>query len=830
MSVTDAPYPDAAAHLRDELRLLDARLRRRLVATGEAEADGVAGHGATNEAGSPGERSVAAEASTDGPGERNGAGQIGPTDSVGTTDAAGLDEPLDADTRSERAGPDPDDECRRLRSVIDRRVAASRRSGVDLPLPTLASRFGLTTTGRDALVVGAAAALDPDYGSLFGYLQDGLVRRPTVGLVVDLLAGADGDRPAVRELFARDAPLRGGRLVGLADDSSIPRLDRPVVVDERIADHLRGVDTLPTALADCCAATTPTGRIDDLPVDDVVRDRIGRLGAGAWDESESGSALVHLSGPPGVGTERAVAAICAEAGVGRLLTYDAGGLVPTGGDGDERRLVAVERAGLLVRESRLRDCPVHLSGVETLLGAGDSGGTDGRTGGRGGSNAASETAGGGSRGRRDRSVALLAAVIEALDDADGPVFTSGTTDLPPAVRTRPTRHAVASCAMPTPGFEGRRRQWRTVPDLPSTVDPDTLAATFRLTAGGIDEAVALARTYLEVDPAESVERGADTAGRTDDGRLTRESVYAGCRAVTAAALGDNATKVEPTAGWDDIVLLPEPARKLRAVGDRIGDDGRVYDDWGFAVRYGRGGGTAVLFTGPSGTGKTMAAEVLARESGRDLYRVDLSSVVSKYVGETEKRLGAVFDGAAGSSAILLFDEADALFGKRSQVSDAHDRYANVETNYLLQRIEAHDGVVLLTSNFPENIDDAFRRRLHLTVSFPRPDDEARETIWRRVFPPATPVGALDYPFLASFELTGGDVKNAALTAAFLAAREEREGAGDDREDAHADGAGEDAPGRVEMRHVVPAVRDELRKTGSLVDPDAFGDYWELMAG
>jgi SpoVK/Ycf46/Vps4 family AAA+-type ATPase len=203
----------------------------------------------------------------------------------------------------------------------------------------------------------------------------------------------------------------------------------------------------------------------------------------------------------------------------------------------------------------------------------------------------------------------------------------------------------------------------------------------------------------------------------------------------------------------------------------------------------------------------MAAEVVARATGLDLYKIDLSSVVSKYIGETEKNLGRIFDEAEDTDAVLFFDEADALFGKRSEVKDSHDRYANIEVNYLLQRVEEHDGTVILTTNFKQNVDDAFLRRIHLSVDFPRPDRDAREAIWRIVFPEATPVEELDYAFLSELEVTGGNIRNVALTAAFLAAE---------------DGT------PVGMAHVVRAVRREFQKAGKLIRPEEFGRYRTLL--
>jgi SpoVK/Ycf46/Vps4 family AAA+-type ATPase len=217
---------------------------------------------------------------------------------------------------------------------------------------------------------------------------------------------------------------------------------------------------------------------------------------------------------------------------------------------------------------------------------------------------------------------------------------------------------------------------------------------------------------------------------------------------------------------------------------------RVYEAWGFAAKSARGLGISALFSGPSGTGKTMAAEVLAQELDLDLYRIDLSSVVSKYIGETEKNLRRVFDAAEMGGAILLFDEADALFGKRSEVKDSHDRYANIEVSYLLQRMEAYRGLAILTTNLKNALDPAFLRRIRFVLQFPFPDAEQRGQIWKRIFPADTPTLALDMTKLAHLNVAGGNIRNIALNAAFLAA---------------------DAGEPVQMQHLLHAARSEYAK-------------------
>jgi hypothetical protein len=242
-----------------------------------------------------------------------------------------------------------------------------------------------------------------------------------------------------------------------------------------------------------------------------------------------------------------------------------------------------------------------------------------------------------------------------------------------------------------------------------------------------------------------------------------------CRTTARRRLDDLAQRIDPVARWDDLVLPPTQLQTLRDIAAQVRQRSRVYETWGFASKGNRGLGISALFAGVSGTGKTMAAEVLAGDLRLDLYRIDLSQVVNKYVGETEKNLRRVFDGAEAGSAILLFDEADALFGKRSEVKDSHDRYANIEISYLLQRMEAYRGLAILTTNLKNVLDTAFSRRLRFIVQFSFPDAEQRAEIWRRIFPVQMPVDALDVEKLARLNVTGGHIRNIALHAAFLAA-------------------------------------------------------------
>ncbi|KQM82332.1 ATP-binding protein [Agromyces sp. Leaf222] len=331
-------------------------------------------------------------------------------------------------------------------------------------------------------------------------------------------------------------------------------------------------------------------------------------------------------------------------------------------------------------------------------------------------------------------------------------------------------------------------------------------------AEGLDVAAATAQFRLRPEQVLRASATARTqASLSVTGEVTTADLATGARAENASALDRLARRVTPRVGWVDLVLPPITLDALQEIEVRARHREQVLGDWGMRPGGGRGHGVVGLFAGDSGTGKTMSAEVVAGELGLDLYVIDLSSVVDKYIGETEKNLERIFVAAAGTNAVLLFDEADAVFGKRSDVKDSHDRYANVESAYLLQRMETFDGLAILATNLRANIDEAFTRRLDVIVDFPMPDAAHRTRLWDRSLGSRLRRGDdLDLVFLGdAFELAGGGIRSAAVTAAYLAA-------GDD--------------GIVRMRHLVIAVHREYRKLGRLVVEREFGPYWPVVAG
>lgn len=323
---------------------------------------------------------------------------------------------------------------------------------------------------------------------------------------------------------------------------------------------------------------------------------------------------------------------------------------------------------------------------------------------------------------------------------------------------------------------------------------DALSAKFQFSPGVIKEAIKEAQIMAEY---------------TKEGQISEDMLYKACRKQLVNQLKDLAHPVEVRYEWGDLVLAQKQKDQLRAACDQIEYQHLIYDTWGFAKKIAYGKGVSMLFYGPPGTGKTMAAQVIANELHLELYKVDSSAVTSKYIGETQKNLNAVFEGVKKSQSILFFDEADALFGKRSEVKEANDKYANAETAYLLQKMEEHEGVVILATNLMQNFDEAFKRRIKFIIEIPFPNKEERLAMWKKVFPKEAPVGAdVDYEYLAQqFELSGSSIKNIAVSAAFLAGAKEKE---------------------INMVHILSSLLEEVQKAGKHIGREDLGEYYYLL--
>jgi hypothetical protein len=380
--------------------------------------------------------------------------------------------------------------------------------------------------------------------------------------------------------------------------------------------------------------------------------------------------------------------------------------------------------------------------------------------------------------------------VRALAELGVPLVLTGHRHWEPSW----SRRVPITVTAPAPDSAERARLWRAHLDgrVAAGLDPADATTQFRLTPEQVADAAATAvgqarLTGMPVD-ADGLRRGA--------------------RSRNGAGLERRARRIEPAVSWSDLVLPPAAFEGLQDLALRVRHRDLVLTDWGMRPGGGRGRGVTALFAGDSGTGKTMSAEVIAGHLGLDLYVIDLATVVDKYVGETEKNLERVFSEADGVNGVLLFDEADAIFGKRSEVRDAHDRYANIEVAYLLQRMETFDGLAILTTNLRANLDDAFTRRLDAIVDFPMPDEDQRRLLWERCLGGTVPLAPdVDLDFCArQFELAGGHIRSITVTAAYLAA-----------------GRG----GRVGMADLMAATQREYRKLGRLLVRAEFGNWLDV---
>ncbi|MFL6125883.1 ATP-binding protein, partial [Actinophytocola sp.] len=628
----------------------------------------------------------------------------------------------------------------------------------DSRLGTLARRFGLSPLDVEFLLVALAPDVDTRFERLYGYLNDDVTRRrATVGLALEL-CGEPAAGPA-RFRLAANGPLMVGGLLEVREPQ-LPALSRVLQVPDRVVAHLLDDDTPDSAATEIARVTTAA-----CPRENEFATRLGAFLTNLFPQSRPAPKRPVSREPPELSVSRGTM----EPGAGGR-PLDSTPVYLRGADAGLEAVAALAEAGrealvvdvvaladlddppvdAVVREARLRGAGIVLGPLEALP------------------------------PQRARLLRRFAA-------ADVPVVFHGQQFWDP----RWTDAVTVTVPPLDPGRRSARWATALTGATGAPPAPDLLAALagFRLGVAEVDRAVAVAVRLAALNRQP----------------VTLTHVRAGVRAQNGAGLDRLARRIVPSVGWPDLVLPDPTRRQLTELVRRARYRERVLGEWRMRPGGGRGRGVVALFAGESGTGKTMSAEVVAAELGMDLYVVDLSTVVDKYVGETEKNLERIFTEAAGVHGVLLFDEADAVFGKRSEVKDAHDRYANVESAYLLQRMESFDGIAVLTTNLRSNVDQAFTRRIDVIADFPVPDAEQRLALWDRCLGTAMPrADDLDLSFCADrFELAGGSIRACAVTAAYLSAAADRP---------------------VTMADVVDAVRQEYRKLGRLVLASEFGPW------
>jgi hypothetical protein len=616
-------------------------------------------------------------------------------------------------------------------AALARSAAALADAGSPPAIDVLAARFGLAPLERDVLLLCLAPQIEPGFERLYAYLQDDVTRAyPTGHLAAALLAPPDDPAAvhAVLDRLAPDAPLRRYRLVTLAGGDELSPASRPLVLDDRVGDYLRGMNR-----PDLDVPLEPRP-LDALPLSHDHELLVGQLGRWAAAEVSAGRwPALNLLGTPEVGADAVAVALSERLGLA-LRRLDLEALPPVGA---ERR----DALRLIEREAALLRLAVYAEGREGAA-----------------------------------AVSQLGALTIVSSEEPVELAPDGI-----AVRIPPVR-AEDQSAMWIAAFGGAEA-------APAGIE--RVVQQFDLGPRDIAGAAAAARARARLRD------GSETA------RPEFDDVWQACRDRVGRRLDDLAQRIEPSSRWEDLVVPAELDRGLRELCSHVEQRAVVFGEWGFGQRITRGRGVAALFAGPSGTGKTMAAEVLAGYLQLELYRIDLAGVVSKYIGETEKNLRRIFDAAERSGAVLLFDEADALFGRRTDVKDSHDRYANIEVNYLLQRMEDYRGLAILATNRKAALDQAFLRRLRFVLDFPFPEVESRRAIWERALPPEAPRDDLDLDALSQLQIPGASIRSIALNAAFLAATE-------------------GTP--IGTRHVRHAAQREYAKLDKLMTAAEFGGY------
>jgi len=640
-------------------------------------------------------------------------------------------------------------QAEQIRTEINRKAEKTLKQGMELPLNELAKRFGLSDFELQFLVICLAPQIDARYEKLYAYVQDNIARKfPSVDLILSLLGHNAAERLHLLPYFQRSSPLLHYGLLEYQEDSTGTSAAQHFLrADGRIVHYLLGIQAPDHRLRPYLRFLPPISW-QAVVIEDQFQKRLQTLFRDIISDQNRLRPTLCLHGRNGVGKKTIAQALCSEAGIA-LAAVDIQKL-------QRKPEKFSENLRLILREGILQPCAIYFE----LPNASDHNGQD-----------------------ADTYLSDLA--LEIMDLGWLVIF--GSEHPPPGLLSDMLN--IIETEIPSPNYQAQKNIWKlhlngqlSKKELSNL---DLLTASFDLTGGQIARAVRQAEQQARI--LHSAKR-----------KLTLAELIKASRQQSQTTLEKLALKMEPHYTWEDIVLPEDALAQLREICQWVTHRNKVLGEWGFEKKLSQGKGINVLFAGPTGTGKTMAAEIIASELRVDLYKIDLSGVVSKYIGETEKNLDRIFTAAEHANAILFFDEADALFGKRSEVRDSHDRYANIEISYLLQKMEQYEGITILATNLRQNLDEAFTRRLAFTVHFPFPDAQNRFDIWKKIWPKQTPLAKdIEFENLANgYKFSGGNIKNIALAAAFLAAENNSE---------------------VNMMTIHKALKREYQKMGKLVE-------------
>ena len=686
---------------------------------------------------------------------------------------------------------------------IAENAAKSAKRGMFLPFERILSVFQPSDFEFHCLCLTLAGELDKRFERIYGILQgDLLSTNPCVDFLTRTYANDECQYLALLSGFANPDPAMS-YIFELTSSPAVLLSSQEVRLNRRILRYLLGdtapdakfcrqlgvqyhsmLTDLPKLLLDqdvqiklkrlCHPDATPGSKTgssmscsDSTPASESASDSMPVPASASESNSDptpasASASYIHLHGPRGSGKKLHVKLFSQFCQKGSLFL-------------DLSRLKQVtDENGMdiftaIFREVTLQQCTVCLTNAEELL--------------RPGTGEHAESA-----------EKWLLALLDSLKNITAYIFLTSETHLKLS-GLFPEIHFLTIPLIPLSGTQ-RVLLWNKLAadhNLSKKIDLTSVAEKFTFTIGVIENALIDAKNHAELE---------------NSGKMTDRILLDACRKQLVHELEKHAQHVPAVFGWDDLILPSEQKGLLRQAVDRVRYRSVVLEKWGFEQKLPYGKSLTMIFKGPPGTGKTMAAQVLAMELGLDLFKVDQSCIVSKYIGETEQNLRIVFDEAQKSHCILFFDEADALFGKRTEVRDSHDRNANMEVSFLLQKLEDYDGIVILSTNFIQNVDEAFKRRIKLIINFPMPDAANRLKLWTSMVPKETPIDDVDFEFFAQqFELSGSTIKNVLLSAAYMAAA---------------------AAQPLSMKHLVVALSQEQKKLGRVIINNDFGDYAYLL--
>lgn len=652
------------------------------------------------------------------------------------------------------------DHCENMqerKQEIDKSAKESKRQSIELRLMRLKEAFNLSDQDVDVLLISLLSEVDTRYEKIYAYLHDDMSKKQmSVGLLLSLLSEGLAPSMRLRERLNARSPLILNMLVEINNESvssAAMSLASTVSINKRIADYLFDFDEIDYMLEGIVKKYSHDIKYERIAYLTKYENKIKNIISD--NKNQEYSSLILLKSRNNRDCDKIIKNICSSLNLG-LIKIKCERLVNDG------RFIQLIR--LILREVQLQNAILYWENFSVFL-------------------------------QNDFKDKLIT-IQEELAATNFVSFVSMDQDWQPddeGVFFIPVE-------LPLPDTREKDEIWHNALEKEKIViNPEELENIIRRFNFSNDQIFGVANT------ANCISRWKHDAS----GRVDKNTLLEACRIKSGKRIVSFSRKLVPIRTLQDIVLPKDQFTQLNELISAVKYKSLVLEEWGFENKLSVGKSINILFSGASGTGKTLAAEIIATELAMDIFKIDLSSVVSKYIGETEKHLSIIFDDARSSNAILFFDEADALFGKRTETKDAHDRFANIETSYLLQKIEEYDGIVILTSNLRNNIDVAFIRRMYAIVEFPFPDEQHRKKIWQSLFPDQLPVDeTIDYSFLAKqLKLTGGHIKNIGLCAAFLSAADEQ---------------------CLSMRHLIFAAKREYQKLNKPCTEADFGNYFELI--